>query len=86
MTAIFTRDDWEGLTPNDKRVIKIFARVSIDYEPLAKAVGVGQQSMDALIAKGLAEEGSPSLHGRRFKLTEKGWYACEWIQGRRPRS
>ncbi|MCH8683875.1 hypothetical protein [Pedomonas mirosovicensis] len=79
----FDRSDWRDLTGAEKRALRAFSRVGIDFEPLAKAVGVGQKSMDALIEKGLAVEGKPSLHGRTFKITEKGWLAVEWLSGRR---
>lgn len=85
-TATFDESDWDSLTVADKKAIKIFSRVSLDYEPLAKASGVGQKSMDALIAKGLAVEGKLGLHGRTFKLTDKGWLAVEWLSGRRVRT
>ena len=83
--ATFDELDWRGLTGNDKRALGIFSRVALDFEPLARATGVGQQSMDSLMAKGLAVEGEESLHGRTFKLTDKGWLAVEWLSGRRMR-
>lgn len=83
--ATFDEADWEDLTAADKKALKTFSRVSMSYEPLAKAPGVGQLSMDALVAKGLAEEGQPCLHGRTFKLSDKGWLAVEWINGRKTR-
>ncbi len=83
--ATFDEDDWRGLTGHDKKSLQIFSRVALDFEPLAKAAGVGQKSMDALVAKGLAVEGEPSLHGRTFKITKKGWLAVEWMHGRRTR-
>lgn len=81
----FDEADWYELTGNDKKALKIFSRVAIDFEPLAKATGVGQKSMDALIAKGLAVEGPSSRHGRTFKVTKKGRLAVEWLFGRRIR-
>ncbi|MEO9297173.1 hypothetical protein [Devosia alba] len=81
----FDEADWRQLTGHDKKALRTLARVSIDFEPLAKASGVGQKSMDALIAKDLTVEGAPSLHGRTFKITKKGWLAVEWLQGRRTR-
>lgn len=84
-TTTFDESDWRELTGHDKKALRTFSRVAIDFEPLAKASGVGQKSMDALIAKGLAVEGSPSLHGRTFKITKKGWLAVEWLHGRRTR-
>lgn len=83
--ATFDENDWHELTPADKKALRTFSRVAIDFEPLAKASGVGQKSMDALIAKGLAVEGERSLHGRTFKITNKGWLAIEWLSGRRTR-
>lgn len=83
--ATFDESDWRDLTGHDKRALRVFSRVAIDFEPLARATGVGQRSMDALIAKGLAVEGDESLHGRTFKLTKKGWLAVEWVSGRRTR-
>jgi hypothetical protein len=84
-TVKFDEDDWRELTGSDKKALRTLSRVAIDFEPLAKATGVGQKSMDALIAKDLAVEGEPSLHGRMFKLTKKGWLAVEWLSGRRTR-
>jgi hypothetical protein len=82
----FNELDWAQLTGPDKKALKVLARVAIDFEPLGKAPGVGQKSMDALLDKGLAIEGEPSLvQGRRFKLSKKGWLAVEWLQGRRTR-
>lgn len=81
----FTLEDWAELTPYDKKALKAFARNTTGFEPLSKAVGVGQPSMDALIAKGLAVEGEPGLHGRTFKITIKGRLAVEWINGNRMR-
>ena len=83
--ATFSEDDWRELTGADKKALKIFSRVAIGFEPLAKASGVGQKSMDALTAKDLAIEGDSCLHGRTFKLTDKGWLAVEWMSGRRIR-
>jgi hypothetical protein len=86
-TATFDENDWRDLTPADKKALKVIPRYSAgDFEIIAKMVGLGQPSMDALLAKGLAVEGEPSkVHGRRFRLTEKGWLAFEWINGRRTR-
>lgn len=81
----FDDSDWRELTGHDKKALRIFSRVAIGFEPLAKAAGVGQKSMDALMAQGLAVEGEPGLHGRTFKITKKGWLAVEWLQGRRTR-
>lgn len=84
--ATFDEADWNQLTGHDKRALRIFSRVALDFEPLAKAAGVGQASMDSLIAQGLAVEGDPYRHGNRtFKLTDKGWLAVEWLHGRRTR-
>lgn len=83
--ATFDESDWQGLTAAEKKALKIFSRAAIGFEPLAKAAGVGQPSMDALISKELAVEGEPSLHGRTFKLTDKGWLAVEWLHGRKTR-
>ncbi|QOZ52879.1 hypothetical protein XH90_17045 [Bradyrhizobium sp. CCBAU 53338] len=83
--ATFDEEDWRSLTASDKKALRIFSRVAIGFEPLAKASGVGQKSMDSLIAKGLAIEGDRSLHGRTFKITNKGWLAVEWLQGRKTR-
>jgi predicted transcriptional regulator len=52
------------------------------FEPLAKWAGVGQKSLDELIRKGLAVEDDKTIHGRTFKITEKGWLALSWIQRR----
>lgn len=79
----FTKWDWGDLTPADKKALKIFSNYATDYEPLAKLAGVGQKGMDELIRKGLAVEGDKTTHGRTFKITEKGWLALSWIQGRR---
>ena len=81
--ASFDQRDWSELTGADKKALRIFSRVSLDFEPLAKVAGVGQKSMDALIEKGLVSEGQLSRHGRTFKLTNKGWLAVEWLHGRR---
>ncbi len=81
----FNETDWRELTGSDKKALRIFSRVAIGFEPLAKASGVGQKSMDALIAKGLAMEGERSLRGRTFKITKKGRLAVEWLDGRRVR-
>lgn len=83
--ATFDESDWASLTGPDKKALKTFSRTGLGYEPLAKAPGVGQKSMDALIAKGLAVEGERCLHGRTFKLMDKGWLAVEWLQGRKTR-
>lgn len=85
MQAQFTEEDWAEITPQDKKALKAFSRVTMGFDPLSKAVGVGQPSMDALMAKGLAEEGAPGLHGRTFKITDKGWLALEWMRGNRMR-
>ena len=79
----FTKLDWVELTPADKKALKIFANYATDFEPLAKLAGVGQKSMDDLIRKELAVEGEKSIHGRTFKITDKGWLALSWIQGQR---
>lgn len=88
MAATFNEDDWRNLTAADKKALKIIPRYSAgDFEIIAKMAGLGQPSMDSLVAKGLAVEGEPSaLHGRRFKMTDKGWLAVEWLAGRRPLS
>lgn len=78
----FNDTDWRELTGHDKKALRTFSRVAISFEPLAKASGVGQKSMDALIAKGLAEEGAMSRHGRTFRITKKGRLAVEWLHGR----
>lgn len=78
----FDEADWRELTGPDKKALRTFSRVAISFESLAKASGVGQKSMDALVAKGLAEEGDRSLHGRTFRITKKGWLAVEWLHGR----
>jgi hypothetical protein len=84
--ATFDEEDWRELTAADKKALGIISRYAIDFEVIAKMSGVGQSSMDVLISKGLAVEGEPSkVHGRRFKLTDKGWLAVEWTQGRRTR-
>jgi hypothetical protein len=81
----FNEDDWRELTMQDKNALRKFSKVSFDFEPLSRAPGVGEQSMDALIAKGLAVEGQSSIYGRTFKLTNKGWLAVEWLSGRKTR-
>ncbi|WP_296221353.1 hypothetical protein [uncultured Sphingomonas sp.] len=83
--ARFDEDDWAALSSNDKKTLRIWSRVALDFEPLARATGVGQKSMDSLISKDLAVEGEGSLHGRTFKLTDKGWLAVEWLHGRKMR-
>lgn len=84
--ATFDESDWRELTAADKKALGIMVRYAIDFEVIAKMSGVGQGSMDALVSKALAVEGPPSkVHGRRFKLTEKGWLAIEWMQGRQVR-
>jgi predicted transcriptional regulator len=82
----FEESDWRDLSPSDKRALRIFSRVSLDFEALVKASGVAQKGMDNLISKGLAIEGTPSTDGRTFKLTDKGWLAVEWLSGRRTRT
>ncbi|MBC7131704.1 MAG: hypothetical protein H5U16_01185 [Roseovarius sp.] len=81
----FNETDWSDLTGNDKKTLRILSHVALNFEPLAKSTGVGQKSMDSLIEKGLAVEGEPSMHGRTFKLTDKGWLAVEWLHGRKTR-
>jgi hypothetical protein len=84
--ATFSEDDWAELTGPDKKALKTLGRTTLGFETLAKSPGVGQKSMDALISKGLAVEGETSpVQGRKFKLTDKGRLAVEWIQGRRIR-
>ena len=79
----FDESDWRELAGPDKKALRTFSRVAIDFEPLAKAYGVGQKSMDVLMSKGLDEEGESSLHGRRFRIARKEWLAVEWLQSRR---
>lgn len=82
--ATFDEGDWADLTSSDKKALKTLDRYgfgNISPEPLARAAGVGQPSVDALISKGLAVEDEPGLHGRYFKLTEKGVLATCWING-----
>jgi hypothetical protein len=83
--ATFDEEDWHGLTGQDKKALEKLSRVALNFEPLAKSTGVGQKSMDSLIDQGLAVEGDPSMHGRTFKLTDKGWLAIEWLHGRKTR-
>ena len=85
--ATFDEEDFADLSMADKKALRISSRVGfgLDYNPLAKAAGVGQKSMDSLIAKDLAVEGDGSLHGRTFKLTNKGSLAVEWLHGRKMR-
>lgn len=83
--ATFEEADWAELTGPDKKALSAFSRVSQEFDALSTATGVGQKSMDSLMAKGLAVEGEPSIHGRTFKITDKGWLAIEWINGRRTR-
>ena len=82
---MFDDTDWRGLSGQAKKALRIFSRVAIDFEPLAKAAGIGQGSMDVLLEKGLAVEGDMSRHGRTFKITEKGWLAVEWLNAQRMR-
>lgn len=63
--ATFDEADWAELTGPDKKALGKFSRVSMGFDALAKAPGVGQKSMDSLMAKGLAIEGEPSIHGNR---------------------
>jgi hypothetical protein len=83
--ATFNETDWAALTPSDSEALVILARSVADFEPLARSPRVEQVTMDSLMAKGLAIEGALSIYGRRFKLTDKGRLAIEWLQGRRPR-
>lgn len=85
--ATFNEPDWEELSGADKKALKILSGYGFgfNFEPLGRAAGVGQKSMDALIGKGLAIEGERGLHGRYFKLTDKGALAVEWTFGRRVR-
>ena len=83
--ATFDETDWADLSMADKKALRIFSRISLDYDPLAKIPGVGQKSMDSLILKELAVEGDECLHGRTFKITDKGWLAVEWLHGRKMR-
>ena len=83
--ATFDESDWAELTGHDKKALRKFSSIGLDYDPLAKAPGVGQKSMDALISKGLAVEGDESIYGRTFKITDKGWLAVEWTEGRKTR-
>lgn len=86
MTVTFDEDDWSELTPADKKALKRLSLTTLDFDPLAKTSGVGQQSMDSLVAKGITEEGPRGIHGREFRITDKGWLAVEWLNGRRRRS
>lgn len=81
--ATFNEEDWRRLTAHDKRSLRLFSSRSLGFEPLANLTGVGQKSMDALMAKGLAVEGEPGTYGRTFKITNKGWLAVDWLNGRR---
>ncbi|WP_082714991.1 hypothetical protein [Falsirhodobacter sp. alg1] len=85
----FDERDWRQLTANDKRVLPLLDRAGfseISCEILARAVGVGQKSMDSLIDKGLAVECKEEvpgefLDGKYFKLTKKGILAYCWVKG-----
>jgi len=83
--ATFDEKDWAALTPADKEALTTLARTGADFQAVATWPNVGQFNMDSLLAKGLALEGALSIYGRRFKLTDKGRLAVEWLQGRRPR-
>ncbi len=85
MNFFFDEDDWAEITPSDKKALRIFSRVALGYESLSKAPGVGVRSMEALISKGLAEEGKTGLHGRTFKINGKGYLALEWMKGNHQR-
>ena len=84
--ATFDYADWRELTASDKRALWLLSRLGSNFEPLAKTTGVGQHRMDSLLAKGLAVEGPASVSGRTFKITDKGWLACEWLKGNRLRT
>jgi len=85
--ATFEESDWAELSGPDKKALKTLSRYgfSLGFEPLARAAGVGQKSVDSLISKGLAIEGENGLHGRYFRLTNKGSLSIEWIEGRNVR-
>ena len=85
--ATFDESDWEDLTGPDKKALTTLNRYgfSFGFEPLARAAGVGQKSVDSLMSKGMMVEGEHGLHGRYFKLTEKGSLALEWLNGNRIR-
>lgn len=85
MTATFTVQDWERLSGHDKKALRILSRIgaNLGFEPIAKAPGVGEASINSLIAQELIKEGEPGLHGRYFKTTDKGSLAIEWCNGNR---
>jgi len=85
--ATFDESDWAELTTHDKRMLTICARAfMVSFESLAKAPGMGQKSVDSLLAQGLLIEGDPNRHNQRtFRLTSKGVLAVEWTQGRKTR-
>lgn len=80
----FDEDDWASLTASDKKALPQMVR-ALDFEPLANLSGVGLKSIYALMEKGLVIEGEPSMLGRMFKLTTKGWLAVDWVNGRQTR-
>lgn len=80
--ASFDEDDWSALSGSDKKALQRMLR-AFDFEPLANLPGVGIKSIDTLMEKGLVVEGELSLHGRTFKLTNKGILAVDWIRGGR---
>lgn len=86
--ATFDESDWAALTGAGKKALRILHSYgfSLSFEPLSRAAGVGQKSMNSLIEMGLAIEGDSGIHGRCFKLTDKGALAIEWLQGRRTRA
>ena len=86
--ATFNEVDWARLSASEKKALTTLSRYgfgNINPEPLISAAGVGQRSVDTLIEKGLAVEDEPGLHGRYFKLTNKGVLASYWIEGSRMR-
>lgn len=83
--ATFNEIDWRALTGSDKKAFSKLGYLTLGYDHLSNIPGVGQKSMDSLLAKGLAVEGERCLHGRTFKLTDKGDLAYDWVKGGRTR-
>lgn len=86
--ATFDEDDWAALSGADKKALRILSNYgfnTISPDPLARAAGVGAKSMESLIQKGLAVETESGLHGRYFKMTDKGTLAQSWLMGHKIR-
>ena len=83
--AIFDDDDWHSLRDREKTALLVLSKGSAHFDKLENALGVAMKSVDALVSKGLAIEDISPLGGAECKITEKGWLAVEWINGRRTR-